>query len=205
MSDLKSIVKNCKVESVHAVIENGRQKFLCFTRLSEEENTWFVLASDGADVWRVEFDEDGLDAQRDLVNVSTTDAFLTRFKNGFTAGELSVARVGTKLTLTIGKGSFAMDFDLFETKAADRKTELKTVLFHLAQQTQIMENKLSVATQSLEKLRAQKTGASGMSALMDLGSKKLGSPAKTKPRKTGMSVVNPASRKRKAATGVVFD
>ncbi|XP_076441824.1 protein PAXX-like [Babylonia areolata] len=205
MSDLKSVVKNCKVESVHAVVENGRQKFLCFTRLSEEDSTWFVLASDGADVWRSEFDEDGLDAQRDLVNISTSDAFLTRFKNGFTSGELAVARVGTKLTLTIGKGSSAMDFDLFETKAAERKTELQNVLFRMAEQTLMLETKLSVANQSLEKLRAQKTSTSGMNALMDLGTKKLGSPAKAKPRKTGMSVVNPSSRKRKAATGVVFD
>ena len=80
MTDLKSIVKNCGVESIHTVVENGRQKFLCFTRLSEANDTWFVVASDGADVWRSEFDEDGLDAQRDLVNVSTTDAFLTRLK-----------------------------------------------------------------------------------------------------------------------------
>ena len=116
-----------------------------------------------------------------------------------------MAHVGTKLTLTIGKGSSTMDFDLFETKAADRKTELQAILFRLAEKTSVLENKLSVANQSLEKLRAQKTSTSGMSALMDLGSKKVGTQAKAKPRKTGMSVVNPASRKRKAATGVVFD
>ena len=44
-----------------------------------------------------------------------------------------------------------------------------------------------------------------MNTFLDLGSKKVGGQDKAKPRKTGMSVVNPASRKRKAATGVVFD
>lgn len=98
-----------------------------------------------------------------------------------------------------------MDFDLFETKAAERKTELQSVLFRLAEQTSVLETKLSAANQSLDKLRAQKTSTSGINALMDLGAKKGGGHAKAKPRKTGMSVVNPASRKRKAATGVVFD
>ena len=98
-----------------------------------------------------------------------------------------------------------MEFDLFEAKAAERKAELQSVLFRLAEQTCTLEAKLSAANQSLEKLRAQKTSASGMSTFLDLGSKKVGGQDKAKPRKTGMSVVNPASRKRKAATGVVFD
>ncbi|KAK7466621.1 hypothetical protein BaRGS_00037278 [Batillaria attramentaria] len=205
MSDIKSIVKNNNVESIHRVVENGRQKFLCFTRLGEADDVWVVVVTDGADVWKNEFDEEGLDAQRDLVNVSTTDAFLTRVKNAFTSGELSVALVGTKLTLTVGKSTSAMDFDLFETKAAERKKELQNVLFCLADENSVLETKLSAANQSLEKLRAQKTSGGGVSALMDLGTKKAGAQAKAKPRKAGMSVVNPASRKRKAATGVVFD
>ena len=127
------------------------------------------------------------------------------YRNGFTSGELSIARLGTKLTLTVGKGSSAMEFDLFEAKAAERKAELQTVLFRLAEQTCTLEAKLSAANQSLEKLRAQNTNASGMSTFLDPGSKKVGGQGKAKPRKIGMSVVNPASRKRKAATGVVFD
>jgi hypothetical protein len=127
-------------------------------------------------------------------------------RNAFSAGEVSVAKVGdNKVTLTVGKASSAMDFDLYVAKAADKNLELQTVLFRLAEQTTVLETKLAAATQSLEKLRAQKGGPSGMNALMDKGSKKADAQAKAKPRKVGMSVVNPGSRKRKAATGVVFD
>ena len=49
-----------------------------------------------------------------------------------------------------------MNFDLYEAKAAQKKEELKTVLFRLAEETSVLQNKLTVATQSLEKLRAQK-------------------------------------------------
>jgi hypothetical protein len=80
MTDLKSIIKKCDVDSVHTVVENGRQKFLCFTRLCEADDVWFVVVSDGKDVWRSDFDEDALEAQRDLVNINSTDTFLTRFK-----------------------------------------------------------------------------------------------------------------------------
>lgn len=205
MSDLKTSVRKNGVECVHKVVENGRQKFLCFSRLADANDAWVLMVTDGADAWKMEYDEEGLEAQRDLVNVSTTDAFLTRVRSGFNSGDLSVALVGTKLTLTVGKGAAAMDFDLFEAKAAEKKTELQAVLFRLAEQTSVLETKLLAANQSLEKLRAQKTSGGGVSSLMDLGTKKVGAQGKAKPRKTGMSVVNPASRKRKAATGVVFD
>lgn len=104
----------------------------------------------------------------------------------------------------MGKGATCMGLDLFETTAADKKSELQKIIFHLADKTSILETKLLTAQQSLEKLRTQKPVAVGMNALMTLSPKK-GGQSKAKPPKVGMSVVNPASRKRKIATGVVFE
>lgn len=130
--------------------------------------------------------------------------FVIYFRNGFQSGDLAVAIVGNKVTLNIGKGSTVLSIDLYEAKAADKKTEMQTVLFRLAESATSLSAELEKANKLVDSLKSQKgTGASN--AFMDLGPKKGQSPAKAKPKKVGMSVINPASRKRKAAQGVVFD
>lgn len=80
MSAVTNILKKCQVDSVHRSIENGRQKFLCFTRLEEADDSWVVVVTDGVDVWKNEYDEEALKAQCDLVSISQLDVFLTRFR-----------------------------------------------------------------------------------------------------------------------------
>ena len=125
-------------------------------------------------------------------------------RNGFSSGDVSVAVIGNKVALTVGKGSSVLNFDLYEAKAADKRTEMQKVLFRLAESATSMESDLSKAKQTIDALKAQK-GAANTAAFMDLGPKKGANPAKNKPKKTGMSVLNPTSKKRKAAHGVVFD
>lgn len=111
--------------------------------------------------------------------------------------------VGTRATLTVGKGSAKINFDLYEAKAAEKKSELQTILFRLATTATTLECDLERANKTIDTLKAQKNQNAG--GLMDLGPKKGANPTKVKPKKTGMSVVNPTSKKRKAATGVVFE
>lgn len=132
------------------------------------------------------------------------DAFLMIFRNGFHTGDLSVAVVGKKVTLTIGRGSSTLSVDLYEAKAADKKSEMQSVLFRLAETSTKLANNLEKVNQMVDTLKAQK-GTGQAQAFMDLGPKKGQNPAKLKPSKAGMSVLNPSSKKRKAAHGVVFD
>lgn len=125
-------------------------------------------------------------------------------RNGFQNGDLSVAAMGNKVTLTIGKGSSPINLDLFEAKAADKRTELQTVLFRLAESATLLSADLDKNKQLVETLKAQQ-GATKPTAFMDLGPKKGLNPAKAKQKQAGMSVINPTSKKRKAAQGVVFD
>jgi len=117
---------------------------------------------------------------------------------------LSVAMIGTKVTLSIGKGSDGLNFDLYEAKSAERKRELQGVLFRLAELSTKLQADLSTANKNIEHLKSQRAQG-GASAFMDLGPKKSANQAKAKPKQPGMSVLNPSSKKRKAATGVVYD
>ena len=127
----------------------------------------------------------------------------SHFRNGFTGGAISVDVIGTKVALTVGKGTSTLNFDLFEAKAADKKTEMQKILFRLAESATSLESDLNKAKHTIDTLKAQKGPATA--AFTDLGPKKGANPAKNKPKKTGMSVLNPTSKKRKAAHGVVFD
>ena len=78
MSDFKNLLTEAKVIDLHSTTENGRDKFLCYTRF--HDNTLILGVSDGVDVWRLELDSDELDIHRDLADVTTIDAYLTKFR-----------------------------------------------------------------------------------------------------------------------------
>ncbi|WAR20212.1 hypothetical protein MAR_002050 [Mya arenaria] len=129
---------------------------------------------------------------------------LCSFRNGFHNGDLGVAILGNKVTLTVGKGSTVINLDMFEAKAAEKRTEMQNILFKLAESATSLSSELEKSQQLVETLKTQR-GGNQSSALMDLGPKKGPNPGKAKPKKIGMSVINPTSKKRKVAHGVVFD
>ena len=79
MSDLASQLRDAKLESAQRVVTNGGQKYLCFTRIRDSK-LWVIAATDGIDVWSQQFDEEGLEAQRDLSGVTSVESFLLRFR-----------------------------------------------------------------------------------------------------------------------------
>lgn len=83
--------------------------------------------------------------------------------------------------------------------------ELQSVLFRLAECCSQLEVQLAAANQQVEALKAQKNQAGVLNPFMDASPKKGAGQSKAKVRKVGMSVINPSSRKKKAATGVVFE
>ncbi|XP_053375933.1 uncharacterized protein LOC123527438 [Mercenaria mercenaria] len=201
MTSFKSLISDAKCTELHRVVESEGDKFLCFTRFT---SNWILCVTDGLALWKVDLDEEETDALRDLAGINTMDAFLTRFRNGFHTGDLDVAIVGNKVTVTVGKGSSKVSVDLYEAKAAEKKSEMQNVLFRLAESSTKLATDLDKANHTIDTLKAQK-GTGQAQAFMDLGPKKGPNPAKAKPTKVGMSVLNPTSKKRKAAHGVVFD
>lgn len=201
MSSFASLITDANCNELHRVVDSSGSKYLCFSRF--DKSCWIVCVTDGVSLWKLDLDEEEADAQRDLANISTMEAFLTRFRNGFHTGDIDVAVIGNKVTLTVGKGSSILTMELFEAKAADKKTEMQHVLFRLADTATKLSADLDKTKQQLDTLKAQKGPVGGN--FMDLGPKKAQNPAKVKPPKAGMSVLNPGSKKRKAPHGVVFD
>ena len=103
-------------------------------------------------------------------------------------------------------GAKALRFGLYHVMAAEQRTELQTILFRLAEGMTDLEIKLDQTTKQLESAQQRKTTASSaMPSLFDMDSNKKKTQPKVAPKTAGMSMVNPGSKKRKAAHGVMFD
>ena len=111
------------------------------------------------------------------------------------------------MNLVIGQGVKALTHELYEAKLAQKKADLNSILFRLAERSLELESRLEKVDMEVAGLRQQqKTSAGGDNSglILDLDAKRNKQP-KIQPKKPGMSAVNPASRKRRAAQGVQFD
>lgn len=77
MSSFKDRISEAKIGNLHRLIENGRQKFLIFTKMGKN---FSLNATDGIDVWRLDMDEKELESQRELSETSSNEAFLLKIR-----------------------------------------------------------------------------------------------------------------------------
>ena len=53
-------------------------------------------------------------------------------RSEFESGSISVAQIENEIAITVGTGIPSLCYDLYEAKASERKTELQTIVFILA-------------------------------------------------------------------------
>ncbi|XP_064622677.1 uncharacterized protein LOC135484907 [Lineus longissimus] len=203
MSSLKHVKDVAKFDDMHRIVNtSSAETFLCYSKFLSASESLVFGVSDGIDVWQVVLDKAELEEMKDLANISHLDAYLGKFRSAFLSNQIDVSQVGTKIILTVGQGTSAFSYDLYEMKSAEKTTELQALLFKFAEKVSSLETQLKNAQQNVDTLSKQNKG--GSTGFLDFDSgKKTG--AKVQPKKAGMSVINPSSKKRKAAQGVVFD
>ena len=60
-------------------------------------------------------------------------------RSEFESGSISVAQIANTIAFTVGTGIPSLCYDLYKAKASERKTELRTILFRLADRVQLTE------------------------------------------------------------------
>lgn len=77
MSGFRELIRESGIDSLNRVIQNGDTKYVVFTRLTSQ---WALCVSDGIEVWRIEWDEEEMEAHRDLAGISSASVMLNRIK-----------------------------------------------------------------------------------------------------------------------------
>ena len=97
-----------------------------------------------------------------------------------------------------------LTFDLYEAKAIEKKTELSTVLFKLAESVTELQSKLEKANNTIDTLKQSQGSPAKGGGIFEQDMKKKTNQSHVKAA-ANMSVINPGSKKRKAAQGVQFE
>ena len=57
---------------------------------------------------------------------------LMLIRSEFESGNISVGQIENKIAITVGTGIPSLCYDLYEAKASERRKELQTIIFRLA-------------------------------------------------------------------------
>lgn len=195
MSKFKSTIETAKGLQLLWETECSGQKFLCYTKFSDADSLWIIGASNGTDVWRVGITEDEI---KDSTQQRGAN-YLSDVCRTLETGDAQIIKVPNHLLLTLKRGSEQYEFNLYELPAAERRKEIEYLLFKLSSQLLSTQKQLKEVQDHLHEV-LKTTSSSEHRAFPDPKNKPT---AKVK-KLTGHSLVNPNSKKRKTATGVVF-
>lgn len=202
MESAEFVATEHKCERLQAVVSSRSVKYLVFTTVSNDN--WNLHTSNGIDVWRLELDQVSLESHRELADIAGYEAYFSKVRQAFKSGSLSLTNQGHKISLEIGSGSSSLNYELFEASANQRKSDIKAVLFRLADTTKELQERVQVVEEELKSVKKQKTEGATSVPDFDVTRKRPGVTTKiAKPQ--GRSIINPTSKKRKAARGVEFD
>jgi len=161
--------------------------------------------TDGVSFWQLEIDEDDLKAKVSTSEVVSIEEFLSRIKSAMESSEVQVSIKPQTLTVLFGSRAAIISLDLYETTAQEKKEEIKILLFTLVDRVKDLEKKLESADSKLKDLEdSAKVAAVNTSPFKDQSLHKANMTSRPK-RIKGQSVINPGSKRRAAAKGVVFE
>ena len=80
MTTFDAILKEAEVSTLHLSIDNGSQRYVCCTKIGYDFSSFILQVTDGIDVWSLELENDDVDTQKDLHNLSSTKVFFRKIK-----------------------------------------------------------------------------------------------------------------------------
>jgi len=127
--------------------------------------------------------------------------------NGECTTTLSDEKATITLRLAAKDDKSLINYDMSMLDAAEAQTEVSAVLFLMAQRSLYLEKQLGQAEERIGSLQHAAANSNAHSSVFDIsGDAKKKKPAqKAVVKQSGMSVLNPGSRKRTKAHGVEFD
>jgi hypothetical protein len=191
MSSFKEELKSRELLDVLVQISH----YVLMTEFNNTTFHWIIKVSDGSNVWMRSLSEDDM---KDIVKVP-----LPEMKGCIDNGSVR-ASSAHELCLSLAHSNGTADVRLKEMSCDEVQDSLKSLVFNMATRITSLQKQLSDCQSQLLETKKKLT-ISNQEAFT--GSDLSGSSAKVsnRPKKpAGHSLINPRTKKRKAAGGVVF-
>jgi hypothetical protein len=179
------------------------ERVICWTRLISD--TFILAATNGFDIWKATFEKQDLSTQCELSEVENVEKFLDVMKYAFDSSSVSLVKVGKKIVLQCSGQKTALNFDLFEAKINDKKSELQYMFFHLTDEVRELKKSLTEAKDELEKGRQRDQNGSAERGFGFEPARKAVPGVNQRRKLQGSSLLNPNSKKAKKAKGISFE
>ena len=80
MSTFNMILKDADIAALHLSIDNGSQRYICCTKTATDFSDFSLQVTDGIEVWSLVLENEDVDTQKDLHNLSSSKVFFNKIK-----------------------------------------------------------------------------------------------------------------------------
>ncbi|XP_055055042.1 protein PAXX [Misgurnus anguillicaudatus] len=178
--------------------KNDQRKYVFFTqnKPGRDINIGFT---NGEDVWKTHFSEEILSQFMKKFSLKSTEDYTLKLKCACKAGSAFVSLQEGSAVLHLGPEPTDFSLTLSKLTDSEGKTEVKDLLFKMADSLTQLENAGTAASfspfKSLQKRNTE----------FELRNRPSGPTVAIRKRLVGDSLINPGTRRKKSATGVAFD
>lgn len=178
--------------------KNDRSKYVCFTQ--KKAGGLSIGLSNGEDVWRADVSEESLSQLKKRFLLKSTEDYALKLKGACGSGSAFVSLQEDGAVLHLDSEPADLNVSLSKLTDLEGRTELKDLLFKMAESlTQLDAAGSTPSSSPAKSLQKKNTGFEPRKQQSS------GPTVAVRKRLPGDSIINPGTRRKRAATGVDFD
>ncbi|XP_066509893.1 protein PAXX-like [Hoplias malabaricus] len=176
--------------------QKDRSQYVCFTHKKAEGIG--IGLSNGEEVWKADLSEESLSQFKKKLSLKSTEDYALKLKGACKSGSAYVSLQEDSAVLHLGSDSAELSLSFSKLTDHEGRTELKDLLFKMADSLTQLESADSTPTLlPVKSLHKKNTG-------FEPRNQNNGPTVTVRKRLPGDSLINPGTRRKRPATGVDF-
>uniref|UniRef100_A0A3B1K0R8 PAXX non-homologous end joining factor n=1 Tax=Astyanax mexicanus TaxID=7994 RepID=A0A3B1K0R8_ASTMX len=175
-----------------------RSKYVCFTQ--RRAGGLSLGLSNGEDVWKADVSEESLSQMKKSFSLKSTEDYALKLKGACRSGSAFVSLQEDGAVLHLDSEPADLNVSLSKLTDLEGRSELKDLLFKMADSLTQLD--AAGATPTSSPIKSLQKKGTGFEPRKQQSS---GPTVAVRKRLPGDSIINPGTRRKRAATGVDFD